>query len=554
MEETNNMDTAKQQAKESQELQSALWDMANSLRGNMDANEFKNYILGLIFYKNLCDKEEKEANNILKDDDISFADAWEIEDYREGPNGLRDQLSKKIGYCIEPKYLFSGLIPMIKDKTFSIDTLEKGIKSFDNSVQATPIGDSLTEEERKKEEAKRESCFEGLFDDLDLHSNKLGKGEAEKSELIGKVLSRINDIELEAADTQIDLLGDSYEYLIGKFAASAGKKAGEFYTPQQVSKLLAKLVTKAQGKTDLKSVYDPACGSGSLLLRIGAEANVRSYYGQELNNTTYNLARMNMLLHNLSYKQFSIYNGDTLGNPCPEHMEIAKREGFDAVVANPPYSAQWSADSKFMEYERFSGYGKLAPKSKADYAFVLHMIYSLSESGTCAVVLPHGVLFRGAAEEVIRTTLIKERNYLDAVIGLPANLFYGTSIPTCILVFKKCREKGDNVLFIDASKEFEAGKNQNRLTDANVDKIIETYMARKDVDKYAHCASMKEIEDNGYNLNIPRYVDTFEEEEPIDINAVMKDLKDLEKQRRELDKEIAVYLKELGIDYGGDEQ
>lgn len=548
------MDTAKVQEKESQELQTALWDMANSLRGNMDANEFKNYILGLIFYKNLCDKEEKEAAEMLKDDSISFAKAWEIEDYREGANGLKDQLSKKIGYCIEPKYLFSALIPMVKDKTFSIDVLEKGINSFNSSVQAAPIGEGLSEEERKKEERKRESCFEGLFDDLDLHSNKLGKGENEKSELIGKVLTRINDIELDAGETQIDLLGDSYEYLIGKFAASAGKKAGEFYTPQQVSKLLAKLVTKAQGKTNLKNVYDPACGSGSLLLRIGAEANVRSYYGQELNNTTYNLARMNMLLHNLSYKQFSIFNGDTLENPCPEHMEIARTEGFDAVVANPPYSAQWSADPKFLEDERFSGYGKLAPRSKADYAFVLHMIYSLGESGTCAVVLPHGVLFRGAAEETIRTTLIKDRNYLDAVIGLPANLFYGTSIPTCILVFKKCRKQGDNILFIDASKEFESGKNQNRLTDENVEKIVQTYMKREDVDKYANCASMKEIENNGYNLNIPRYVDTFEEEKPIDIHAVMKDLKDLEKQRKELDKEISVYLKELGIDYGDDEQ
>jgi type I restriction enzyme M protein len=547
------MDTAKLQEKESQELQTALWDMANSLRGNMDANEFKNYILGLIFYKNLCDKEEKEAATMLKDDDISFAEAWEIEDYREGANGLKDQLSKKIGYCIEPKYLFSSMIPMVKNKTFSIDVLEKGINSFNSSVQAAPIGEGLDEEERKKEEIKRESCFDGLFDDLDLHSNKLGKGENEKSELIGKVLMRINDIELDAGETQIDLLGDSYEYLIGKFAASAGKKAGEFYTPQQVSKLLAKLVTKAQGKTNLKNVYDPACGSGSLLLRIGAEANVRSYYGQELNNTTYNLARMNMLLHNLSYKQFNIYNGDTLENPCSEHMDIARKEGFDAVVANPPYSAQWSADPKFLEDERFSGYGKLAPRSKADYAFVLHMIYSLSESGTCAVVLPHGVLFRGAAEEVIRTTLIKDRNYLDAVIGLPANLFYGTSIPTCVLVFKKCRKQGDNILFIDASKEFESGKNQNRLTDENVEKIVQTYMEREDVHKYAHCASMKEIEDNGYNLNIPRYVDTFEEEKPIDIQAVMKDLKALEKQRKELDKEISVYLKELGIDYGDDE-
>jgi type I restriction enzyme M protein len=253
---------------------------------------------------------------------------------------------------------------------------------------------------------------------------------------------------------------------------------------------------------------------------------------------------MNMLLHNVDYQQFDIYNNDTLEHPCPSHLEMQ----FDAVVANPPYSAKWSADPKFLQDERFSGYGKLAPQSKADYAFVLHMIHALSGSGTCAVVLPHGVLFRGAAEEQIRTTLIKKNNFLDAVIGLPANLFYGTTIPTCVLVFKKCK-KTDDIMFIDASNEFESGKNQNRLTDENVQKIVDTYMARKDVEKYAHCASLKEVEDNQFNLNIPRYVDTYEEEAPIDIKSVLKELKTLEAQRDDLDKQIEGYLKELGIHY-----
>lgn len=287
---------------------------------------------------------------------------------------------------------------------------------------------------------------------------------------------------------------------------------------------------------------DPTCGSGSLLLRVAKEAEVVSFYGQEKVSTTYNLARMNMLLHGISFNHFDIENNDTLEHPNENHMQLT----FEAVVANPPYSAKWSADSKFLDEERFSGYGKLAPKSKADYAFIQHMLYLLDDAGTMAVVLPHGVLFRGAAEGVIRRYLIEEKNWLDAVIGLPANLFFGTSIPTCVLVFKKCKTH-DDIFFIDASKEFESGKNQNRLTDANIDKILNTYIERKDVDKYAHCASLEEIKENDYNLNIPRYVDTFEEEEEIDIRAVMKEIKELEAKRDELDKEIAVYLKELGL-------
>lgn len=317
-------------------------------------------------------------------------------------------------------------------------------------------------------------------------------------------------------------------------------KAGEFYTPQQVSRILAKLVTI--NKSKLQNVYDPTCGSGSLLLRVGKETKVSSYYGQEFNSTTYNLARMNMLLHGVSFKHFDIKNADTLENPKHKDMK------FDAIVANPPYSAQWSADNKFIEDERFSAYGKLAPKSKADFAFIQHMIFQLSDNGTMAVVLPHGVLFRGQAEGTIREYLIKEKNYLDAVIGLPANIFYGTSIPTCILVFKKCRENEDNILFIDASKEFEAGKNQNRLRDEDVDKIIEAYINREEIEKYSHVATLQEVEENEYNLNIPRYVDTFEEEEEIDIKQVQQELKEIDKQIEEVDKELNVYLKELGLD------
>ena len=385
-----------------------------------------------------------------------------------------------------------------------------------------------------------EDDFENLFEDMDLNNSKLGRGEAERTKLISTIMLKINDIDFHHEDAEIDVLGDAYEYLISNFAASAGKKAGEFYTPQQVSRILAKLVTI--NKSKLQNVYDPTCGSGSLLLRVGKETKVSSYYGQEFNSTTYNLARMNMLLHGVSFKHFDIKNADTLENPKHKDMK------FDAIVANPPYSAQWSADNKFIEDERFSAYGKLAPKSKADFAFIQHMIFQLSDNGTMAVVLPHGVLFRGASEGTIREYLIKEKNYLDAVIGLPANIFYGTSIPTCILVFKKCRENEDNILFIDASKEFEAGKNQNRLRDEDVDKIIQTYISREEKEKYSHVATLQEVEENEYNLNIPRYVDTFEEEEEIDIKQVQQELKEIDKQIEEVDKELNVYLKELGLD------
>ena len=341
----------------------------------------------------------------------------------------------------------------------------------------------------------------------------------------------------EASD--IDILGDAYEYMIGQFAAGAGKKAGEFYTPQEVSRILAEIVTT--GKTRLRTVYDPTCGSGSLLLQTQKLGKADAIYGQEKINTTYNLARMNMLLHGVKYSDFNIQNGDTL-----EADAFGDRQ-FDAVVANPPFSAIWSAADKFNSDDRFSKAGVLAPKSKADYAFILHMIYHLNDGGTMACVAPHGVLFRGAAEGKIRQFLIEKKNYIDAIIGLPANIFYGTSIPTCILVMKKCRKDDDNILFIDASKEFEKVKTQNKLREEHIQKIIETYRNRTEIEKYSHCASLQEVKDNDYNLNIPRYVDTFEEEKEVDIKAVMAEIKSLEAKRADLDAQIDVYLKELGI-------
>ena len=375
---------------------------------------------------------------------------------------------------------------------------------------------------------------------MDLKSSKLGKTPDEKNKKISEVILKLSEIDFKLEDTERDILGDAYEYLIGQFASSAGKKAGEFYTPQEVSKILAKIVTT--GKTKIKKAYDPTCGSGSLLLRISKEAKVADFYGQELNQTTYNLARMNMILHDIPFDDFDIKRGDSLEHP--QHIDMQ----FDAIVANPPFSAKWSSDKKFNEDPRFSEYGKLAPKSKADYAFVQHMIYHLSEDGCMAVVLPHGALFRGAAEEKIRTHLIKNKNYIDAIIGLPANIFYGTSIPTLIMVLKKCRNNEDDILFIDASQEYEKIKNQNKLRPEDIEKIVTTYKNREEIEKYSHKATIEEIEENDYNLNIPRYVDTFEEEEPIDLDEVVREIRKIDEEMKEVDAKIIKYCKELGIE------
>ena len=506
-----------------QKLRNQLWTVANTLRGNMSAGDFMYYTLGFIFYKYLSEKIEKTADDILKDDGVSFKQAWNSGDEKLKA-ALKEECIQDLGYFVEPEYLYSTIISMIEHKENILPALERSLKKIEDST----IGQDS------------EDDFGGLFSDIDLASPKLGKTADDKNRLISDVLVNLQGIDFglnEAED--IDILGDAYEYMIGQFAAGAGKKAGEFYTPQEVSEILSEIVVT--GKTRLKSVYDPTCGSGSLLLRTARGGNADTIYGQEKNPTTFNLCRMNMLLHGIKYKDFEIHNGDTL-----ENDELGEHQ-FDAVVANPPFSAEWTAAEKFNNDDRFSKAGVLAPKSKADYAFILHMLYHLNDGGTMACVAPHGVLFRGAAEGKIRRFLIEKKNYIDAIIGLPANIFYGTSIPTCILVMKKCRQSDDNILFIDASKEFEKVKTQNKLRPEHIQKIIETYRTRAEIEKYSHCATLKEIEENDYNLNIPRYVDTFEEEEEIDIKAVMAEIKELESKRTELDAQIEVYLKELGI-------
>lgn len=513
------------------QLERQLWNIADTLRGKMDADEFRDYILGFIFYKYLSEKMHIYADEILAEDGIQYHEIDEnTEDGQDILEAVKEEALLKLGYFLKPSELFS-------------EVARRGNGEGDNFILEELTG-ILNHIEQSTMGTDSEEDFNKLFEDLDLTSTKLGRTEKQKNDLIAKVLGHLDKIDFQLSNSESDVLGDAYEYLIGQFASGAGKKAGEFYTPQQVSKILAKIVTL--GKTKLKSVYDPTCGSGSLLLRVQRElkekgGEVFNFYGQELNRTTYNLARMNMILHDVHFARFDIKQEDTLEHP--QHID----DRFEAVVANPPFSANWSASPLHMTDDRFSQYGKLAPKTKADFAFVQHMIHQLDDNGTMAIVLPHGVLFRGAAEGHIRQYLIEDRNYLDAVIGLPANIFYGTSIPTCVLVFKKCREQNDNILFIDASQHFEKAKNQNFLRDEDVQRIIDTYEQRESIDKYSYVATLNEVRDNDYNLNIPRYVDTFEEEEPVDLDAVASELTELEKKMSTTDSTIADYCQQLGI-------
>lgn len=493
------------------EITTKLWAMANKLRGTMDASEYKNYILPFMFYRYLSENQDIYLKNNHLEEFYTINDENEIEEYLE-------EISHGLGYAIRPEHRWESLVEKIENHKIVASDFQVMFESFNANAKRNAISSE---------------DFANVFSDVNLGDTRLGSSTNERAKSLNDIVLMINDFNFKD-ETGHDVLGDVYEYLIGQFAANAGKKGGEFYTPHEVSRILAKIVTNNFKETNEQfRVYDPTMGSGSLLLTVqkelpnnDREGNV-DFYGQELNTTTYNLARMNLMMHGVNYQNMQLKRADTLDADWPfdENDGIQTPLKFDAVVANPPYSQNWDIKNIDREKDtRFKGFG-VAPASKADYAFVLHGLYHLDKKGTMAIVLPHGVLFRGGSEAKIRKNIIDE-NLLDAVIGLPANLFYGTSIPTCVLVFKGREARGENkdILFIDASNEFDKGKNKNTLNDDNIAKIIETYHNRKDVEKYAHVASLDEIKENDYNLNIPRYVDTFEEEEVMSLPELAKEL------------------------------
>ena len=506
----------------SRDLISVLWSGADILRSKMDANEYKDYLLGIVFYKYLSDSFLIKAYDLIYDEKPQNLKAA-LEAYREAledesAEELKEQIREECHYIIEPDLTYTCFADAARNNTFSREQLHK---AFNNIEQSDPL-------------------FADLFTDIDLYSNRLGTGDQKQSDTISSLIREIDRADL--LNTDSDILGNAYEYLIGQFASETGKKAGEFYTPQAVSKILTRIAIAGQEKKRGLSVYDPCMGSGSLLLnakKYAAEPDYIKYYGQELMTSTYNLARMNMFLHGIVPENQNLRNGDTLDGDWPTDEET----DFNMVLMNPPYSANWSAAAGFLQDERFSDYGVLAPKSKADYAFLLHGLYHLKSSGTMAIVLPHGVLFRGAAEGKIREKLLRAGN-IYAVIGLPANLFYNTSIPTCIIVLKKHRD-GRDVLFIDASRKFEKGKKQNTMMDKHIDSVIELYNRRETVEKESFLAEFEDIEKNDFNLNIPRYVDNFEKEEEIDLKALLTDMKQTDIEISRVQGEFVSLLKDL---------
>lgn len=510
------------------ELNQRLFSAADNLRSKMDASEYKNYLLGLIFYKYLSDKllekvveladESCEEYNTPNKQTELYKELLADDDTKKD---LIETLIDTLGYDIEPEYLFNVLAIQAKQNTFQLNDLNKGF------IQLSTKYDQ----------------FNGLFDDVDLQSKKLGADDQQRNVTITEVLKKLDDVDVIGHDG--DVIGDAYEFLISQFASEAGKKAGEFYTPHMVSNMMAQIVAIGQEDKKLFSVFDPTMGSGSLMLNVRNYLNYPDsvkYHGQELNTTTYNLAKMNLILHGVDKGDMRLRNGDTLNKDWPTNEPYT----FDSVLMNPPYSAKWSSDDTFLDDSRFNRYGKLAPKSKADFAFLLHGFYHLKDSGTMAIVLPHGVLFRGAAEGVIRKKLLEDGS-IDAVIGMPANLFFGTSIPTTVIILKKNRTTRD-VLFIDASNEFTKEKNQNKLSKENIDKIVETYKKREDVEKYAHVATFDEIKENDFNLNISRYVDTFEEEVPVDMATIGSTIQDIRKEKAELESSLYDMISSLQFD------
>jgi len=524
---------------EKEQLFRALWSIADELRGAMTADNFRDYMLSLLFYRYISARYESKVREELGADlptNKSLVD-W----YEENETDVRefeDMMLQSTHYIIKPRYLWSNIYELARTQS---------------DVLLTELKDSF----RHIEEESFKGAFKGLFSEINLDSEKLGKDRSVRNKTMCSIVSTLEE-KLSEFDRNRDILGDAYEYLIGQFAAGSGKKAGEFYTPQQVSTILSRIVTldcqdpSTGPKKELRSVLDFACGSGSLLLNVanqlkGNGGKIGKIYGQEKEITTFNLARMNMLLHGLHDSEFEIFHGDTLTNDWPllRDGNPVKPVTFDAVVANPPFSLKWNPDDATANDPRFRDYG-VAPKSAADFAFLLHGFNYLSDSGTMAIILPHGVLFRGGAEASIRQKLINDDN-IDSIIGLPSNLFYSTGIPVSIIVLKKCR-KSDDVLFINAAEYFEKGKKQNVLLPEHIDKIVETYRTRTEEDRFSRRVSLKEIRDNDFNLNITRYVSLAQEEKQIDLDANHTLLTQIDSDIEASKKKLNSFLKELGLD------
>ena len=536
--------------KQQLQLGKTLWDIADNLRGAMNADDFRDYMLSFLFLRYLSHNYEASVKKELGADypELTAEDnrtplsiwydnnAGDVEEFEK-------QMRRKVHYVVQPQHLWSNISELARTQNDDLlPTLESGFRYIENE--------------------SFESAFQGLFSEINLNSEKLGRTNIERNKKLCTIIQKIAE-GIADFSTDTDALGDAYEYLIGQFAAGSGKKAGEFYTPQQISTILSEIVTldsqdPSSGlKKKLDKVLDFACGSGSLLLNVrkrikGNGGNIGKIYGQEKNITTYNLARMNMLLHGMKDTEFEIYHGDTLENHWHllNEMNPSKKIEFDAIVANPPFSLRWEPTDSIAENFRFKSYG-LAPKSAADFAFLLHGFHFLGKEGTMAIILPHGVLFRGGAEERIRTKLLKD-NHIDTVIGLPSNLFYSTGIPVCILVLKKCK-KQDDVLFINASEHYEKGKRQNTLREGendapnDIQKIIGTYQFRTEIDRYSRKVSLEEIEKNGYNLNISRYVSTSVDEKQIDLKEVNKRLSSINQIIKGNTAKHNAFLEELGL-------
>lgn len=524
--------------KQSQELATQLWAIANELRGNMDASKFKNYILGVIFYRYLSEKTENYMDELLKDDGISYREALKNEEF--APT-VKEWSIEHLGYIIEPKYLWASLIDEIKGAEFSIEHFDKAISAL---VEST-IGQ------------ESEAAFDKLFDDMNLQDKDLGKEVSERTSLIAKVMQKVNGISFNVDNAEMDVLGTAYMILISLFASDAGKKGGEFFTPTCASKLLARLATV--GLDEIKNAADSCAGSGSLLLEVQNHLSTKKvghFYATEKNGSNYNLLRMNLLMHGVPYKKFSCFNSDSI--KTDNYYENGEPIFFDIQVENPPYSAKFDQSPKLLDDPRFSSCGVLSPQGKADLMFVESMVYHMSDDGRIAVLLPSGALFRGKqgkdgkkndAEYDIRKHLIENLNVVDAIIGLPAKMFHGAKLPVVVMVLKKKRNgNSDNILFIDASKFFTQEKSMNVITDEDIDRILDAYTERVDIERYSHVATLDEVRGHDYNCNIPRYVDSFEKEVPIDIKSVSAEIKRLSKESAEIEKQLQDVFVDLGLE------